>query len=112
MTSLPPLASCGSNLYAAPNRRQGKPLDISEVKTILDMLTDCDPRFKPGLSVFLEGAQGLSGNHRLLINAEDALEHFPSLEKMLKSLGKRWKFCVRSERLYILVFSSSTTHIE
>jgi len=31
---------------------------------------------------------------------------------MLKSLDKRWKFCVRSERLYILVFSSSTTHIE
>lgn len=87
-------------------------LDISEVKTILEMLADFDPSLKLGLNVFLEGVQGLSGNHRLLINAEDALEHFPSLEKMLKSLGKRWKFCVRSERLYILVFSSSTTHIE
>ncbi len=78
----------------------------------MDMLADCDPRFKPGLSVFLEGVQGLSGNHRLLINAEDALERFPSIERMIVSLDKRWRFCVRSERLYLLVFSSSTTHIE
>jgi hypothetical protein len=112
LTRLPPLASCGSNLYAAHNRRQGKPLDISEVKTIVEMLIDCDPRFKPGLSVFLEGAQGLSGNHRLLINAEDALEHYSSFERILKCLDKRWRFCVRSERLYILVFSPFTTHID
>ena len=99
-------------LCEAHHHRPGKPLDISEIKSILGMLADCDPSLKLGLNVFLEGVQGLSGNHRVLINAEDMLEHFPSLEKILKSIDKRWKFCVRSERLYILVFSSSTTHID
>lgn len=81
-------------------------MDISEVKTILEMLADCDPSLKLGLNVFLEGVQGLSGHHRLLINAEDALEHLPHLERTLVSLDKHWEFCLRSERTFILVFSS------
>ncbi len=69
------------------------------------MLADCDPSLKLGLNVFLEGVQGLSGNHRLLISAEDALEHLPHLERTLVSLDKHWEFCVRSERTFILIFS-------
>ena len=69
------------------------------------MLTDCDPRFKLGLSVFPEGVQGLLGNHRLLIDALDALEHLSCIERIVGGLDKRWGFCIKSEKLFILVFS-------
>lgn len=72
---------------------------------MLEMLADCDPRFKLGLSVFLEGVQGLSGNHRLLIDAQDALEHLSCIERIVGGLDKRWGFCIRSEKAFILVFS-------
>lgn len=69
------------------------------------MLAHCDPRFRPGLSVFLEGAQGLSGNHRLLIDTQDALEHISRIERIVADLDKRWRFCIRSEKPFILVFT-------
>ena len=97
---------CGSILFEAHHSRPGKPLDISEVRTILELLANCDPSLKLGLNVFLEGIQGLSGHHRLLINAEDALKHLPHLENTLMSLDKHWEFCIRSDRSFILVFSS------
>ena len=68
------------------------------------MLTDYDPRFKLGLSVFLEGVQDLLGNHRPLIDAQDALEHLSCIERIVGGLDKRWGFCIRSEKPFILVF--------
>jgi hypothetical protein len=107
LTDLPTLVKCGSVLCAAHRHRRGKNLDISKVKAILKTLADYDNSFKLGLNVFLEGAQGLSGNHRILISAEDALEHLPNLERALMNLDQHWEFCLRSERPLILIYSSS-----
>ncbi len=80
-------------------------MDYSELITFIRELQKIDERFRIGLTVFIEGAQALHGNLRLLLDVYLFQDCKQQSCELIQRRGLRWGFCVRNEATFILISS-------
>jgi hypothetical protein len=78
-------------------------MDHSELKSIISELQELDERFKIGLTIFIEGAQGFHGNLRLLLDPHLFLEFEIQLNEIMQRYGLCLGFCMRAEATFVMV---------
>jgi len=80
-------------------------MDHSELMSLIHELQELDERFKIGLTLFIEGAQGFHGNLRLLLDPYIFQEYEHELYELIQGRGLCLGFCMRAETTFVLVSS-------
>ena len=80
-------------------------MDHSELVSLIIELQELNERFKIGLTIFIEGAQGFHGNLRLLLDPYLFQEHEHELHELIQRRELRLGFCMRGEATFVLVSS-------
>jgi hypothetical protein len=80
-------------------------MEYVELTSLIRELQEIDERFKIGLTLFIEGAQGFHGNLRLLLDPYLFQEYECELYKLIQRRGLCLKFCIRVEATFVLVSS-------
>ena len=76
-------------------------MNHTERAYLIQELMKKDERFKLGLTMFLEGAQGFYGNLRLLIDPYVFQECEYELYELIQRRGLRLGFCFRGEAVFV-----------
>ena len=71
-------------------------MDYSELMSLIYELQELNERFKIGLTLFLEGAQGFHGNLRLLLDPYLFQEYEDDLYELMHRRGLCFGFCMRA----------------
>jgi len=80
-------------------------MDYSALMSLICELQELNERFKIGLTMFIEGAQGFHGNLRLLLDPYLFQENKHELYKLIEIRGLRIGFCSRAEATFVMVSS-------
>lgn len=78
-------------------------MDHSELVSLIFELKELNERFKIGLTIFIEGAQGFHGNLRLLLDPYIFQECNQQLFELIQQHGLCWDFCLRGEASFIVI---------
>jgi len=78
-------------------------MDYSQTVSLLHEFQEMDKRFKLGLTMFYEGAQGFHNNLRLLLDVHLVQENIHQFHVLIQKHNLFWNFCIRSESSFILV---------
>ena len=71
--------------------------------SLLHEFQEMDERFKLGLTMFIEGAQGFHDNLRLLLDVYLVQENNPRFYDLIEKHNIRMGFCIRSEAPLIII---------
>ena len=80
-------------------------MNYFELKILIHELQEIDKRFKIGLTLFIEGAQGFHGNLRLLLDPYLFQENKHELHKLIEIRRLRIGFCSRAEATFVMISS-------
>ena len=80
-------------------------MDYSELTFLIHELKELDERFKIGLTMFIEGAQGFHENLRLLLDPYLFQEHEHELYEFIQRRGLKIEFCFRAETTFVMISS-------
>jgi len=75
-------------------------MNYSELTSLIHDLQEMNTRFKIGLTMFIEGAQGFHGNLRLLLDPYLFQEYECELYKLVQRRGLCLRFCIRAEATF------------
>ena len=78
-------------------------MDYIELMSLIRELQELDERFKIGLTLFIEGAQGFHGNLRLLLDVYLFQECNQQLCELIQRHGLCWDFSLRDEASFIVI---------
>ena len=78
--------------------------------SLLHEFQEMDERFKLGLTMFTEGAQGFHDNLRILLDVYLVQENIQQFYVLMQKNNLFWNFCIRSEASFILVDSISLNY--
>jgi len=81
-------------------------MNYYELISLTQKMSDVDERFKLGLTMFIEGAQGFHNNLRLLLDVYLVQENIQQFYVLIHRHNLFWNFCIRSEASFILVDST------
>jgi len=80
-------------------------MDHLELASLIFELQELNERFKLGLTMFIEGAQGFHGNLRLLLDPYLFQENKHELHKLIEIRELKIGFCSRAEATFVMVSS-------
>ena len=80
-------------------------MDHSELVSLIFELQELHERFRIGLTMFTEGAQGFHGNHRLLLDPYLFQKCECNMYELIQGRGLRLGFCFRGEARFVLISS-------
>ena len=86
-------------------------MDHSKLELLIRELMELDGRFKLGLTMFTEGAQGFHGNLRLLLDPYLFQEFEHELYELIQRCGLCLGFCMRAEATFVLISSRARKNI-